>query len=266
MDSIALYFRYIGVSVRSQLQYRASFLMAATGQFLVTFGEFVGIWALFSRFGTLKGWTLPEIAMLYGMISLSFATSEAFGRGFDTFAAQVVSGEFDRTLLRPRTTSLQVLAHDFQLARAGRLMQGLVVLVWALANLPVVWTVAKGFLLTMSILSGVMLFTGLVVIQATMCFWSTQSLEVINSFTYGGVETAQWPMSIYNNWFLKLFVFVIPLACVNYFPVITILGKNDVLNSPMWLGWISPVAGALFLTVSLVFWRWGIRHYQSTGS
>ena len=86
---------------------------------------------LFSRFGSLRGWQLGEVALFYGVINISYALSEALGRGFDMFSFQVISGEFDRTLLRPRSTELQVLAHDFQLMRSGRLFQGLAVTVWA---------------------------------------------------------------------------------------------------------------------------------------
>lgn len=266
IDSIRLYIKYVGISFRSQLQYRASLVMMTLGTFIVNIIEFVGIWALFSRFGTLKGWSLPEIGMFYGMISISFSISEAFGRGFEKFDLQVNSGEFDRSLLRPRTTVLQVLAHDFQLNRSGRLLQGLIILIWASANLSINWTFPKIMLMLFAIFGGVMLFTGLVIIQATMCFWSTQSLEIINSFTYGGVETAQWPLSIYKGWFVKIFTFIIPLACVNYFPVIAILGRDDVLNSPVWFQWISPLAGIIFLLVSLRLWEFGVRHYRSTGS
>jgi ABC-2 type transport system permease protein len=266
MGAIKLYFKYIGLNIRGQLQYRASFVMMTVGNLLVTIVDFIGIWVLFSRFGTLKGWSLWEIGLFYGIISLGFAIAEAFGRGFDTFALQVISGEFDRLLLRPRTTTLQVLAHDFQLLRAGRLTQGLVILIWASLHLGIKWTFFKVVLLLLSISGGVMIFTGLMVIQATMCFWSTQSLEIVNSFTYGGVETAQWPLSIYNRWFVKIFIFIIPLACVNYFPAIAILGKNDVLGSPVWFQWTSPVMGLLFLLVSIRIWEFGVRHYRSTGS
>ncbi|OGN89626.1 MAG: ABC transporter permease [Chloroflexi bacterium RBG_13_46_9] len=266
MSAITLYFRYIGINIRGQLQYRASFIMMTLGNLSLTLIEFIGIWALFSRFGTLKGWNLWEIGLFYGMISLGFAISEAFGRGFDMFPLQVNSGEFDRTLLRPRTTVLQVLAHDFQLLRAGRLTQGLLILIWASLHLGINWTFFKVGLLLLSISGSVMLFTGLMIIQATMCFWSTQSLEIINSFTYGGVETAQWPLSIYDRWFVKIFIFIIPLACVNYFPVIAILGKNDVMGSPVWFQWTSPLAGLLFLLVSFRIWEFGVRHYRSTGS
>lgn len=199
MNSIALYFKYISIIFRSQMQYRVSFIMMAIGNFVIQFIEFIGIWVLFSRFSTLRGWNVAEVALFYGVINMSFALALAVGRGFDSFATQVVSGEFDRTLLRPRTTFLQVLARDFRLIRVGRLMQGLIVLIWGLMNLTIVWSLPKAILLAMSVFGGVLLFLGLLVIQATWCFWSTQSLEVMNSFTDGGVETARWPISIYNH-------------------------------------------------------------------
>jgi ABC-2 type transport system permease protein len=128
------------------------------------------------------------------------------------------------------------------------------------------WTIPKQVLIIFSISGGAMIFTGLLVMQAAMCFWSTQSLEIVNSFTYGGVETAQWPLPIYNQWFAKIFIFVIPLGCVNYFPAMAILGKTDVLGTPIWFQWLSPFAGFIFMTVALWVWKIGVRHYRSTGS
>jgi ABC-2 type transport system permease protein len=248
------------------MQYRLSFILMLLGNFLGSFIDFIGIWVLFSRFGSLKGWELSEIAFFYGVINLAFGFAEGFGRGFDMFYLQVINAEFDRTLLRPRGTVLQVLAHDFQLRLAGRMVQGLIILVWASLNLGIDWNIAKMGLLFFSVLGGVMVFTGLMIMQAAMCFWSTQSLEIVNSFTYGGVETTQWPLPIYNRWFAKIFIFIIPLACVNYFPAVAIMGKTDVLNSPSWFQWISPLAGFIFMAAALWLWQFGVRHYRSTGS
>ena len=49
------------------MQYRASFVFSALGQFLVTGIEIIGVWALFERFGGLAQWTLPQVAMFYGV-------------------------------------------------------------------------------------------------------------------------------------------------------------------------------------------------------
>jgi ABC-2 type transport system permease protein len=73
-------------------------------------------------------------------------------------------------------------------------------------------------------------------------------------------------MSIYNRWFRQIFTFIIPLATINYFPAHAILGRSDPLGSTALLQWLSPLAGVVFLIVSLQVWRVGVRHYASTGS
>ena len=51
-----IYFRLIAASLRSQLQYRVSFLLDALGAFLATFVEFAALALAFGRFGGLGGW------------------------------------------------------------------------------------------------------------------------------------------------------------------------------------------------------------------
>ncbi len=266
MSGIRLYFRYLSLCIQSQLQYRASFIMMSIGHFLITFIDFLGIWVLFERFGTLKGFSFAEAALFYGMVHIAFAITEAWMRGFDTFSTLVRNGDFDRILTRPRSTVLQVLGHDFQIMRVGRFAQGLIVLLWAAYKLNIRWTFGKVILLIFSIVGGSFLFSALIVLQATLSFWSIQSLEIVNSFTYGGVETAQYPLSIYKSWFRKIFIFIIPLGCINYFPAMAILEKSDPLKSPIWFQWISPIAGLIFFLISLEIWKFGVKHYKSTGS
>lgn len=266
MDSIKLYFKYLKLNIESQLQYKASFIMMSIGHFLITFIEFLGLWVLFERFGNIKGFTFEEAALFYGIVHIAFAITEGWTKGFDIFPSLVRKGDFDRILLRPRTTILQVLGHDIQMMRIGRFTQGLVVLIWSMYKLNIKWTFGKILLLIGSIIGGNFLFSGLIVLQATLSFWSVQSLEIVNSFTYGGVQAVQYPMSIYKPWFRKILIYIIPLATVNYFPAMSILGKNDLLNYPSWLGWISPFIGFMFFIISLFIWRIGIKYYTSTGS
>ena len=164
MDTLRLYLRYIGVSIRSQMQYRASFLMLSAAQFLTTGIEFVAIWALFRRFGSLRGWKFAEVGLFYGMINIAFAIAEGAARGFDTFPNMVKSGDFDRLLLRPRSTAFQVAAAELQLCRGGRLVQGLVVLIWAASALHVPWTAGRVALVLFAVAGGTCLFYGLFVL------------------------------------------------------------------------------------------------------
>ena len=110
MQAIRTYFVLALSDVRSQMQYRASFAMQTLGNFLASCVDFLGIAALFSSFGALQGWSLYEVAVLYGIVNLSFALAEGIGRGFDEFARTIREGNFDRVLLRPRGTLFQVLS------------------------------------------------------------------------------------------------------------------------------------------------------------
>ena len=267
MNGFLLYWRYAMLVLRAQTQYRFSFVMTVIGNALVHAAEFLGIWLLFDRFRFLSGWTLPEVAFFYGLVNIAFALAEAFGRGFDMFSGMVRGGDFDRLLLRPRGTVLQVAASELQVLRIGKISQGVIVLLWAACAIGTEWTAPLVGLSLFAIAGGCAMFFGLFVLQATFSFWSTESLELMNTVTYGGQETAQYPITIYRPWFRMFFTVVVPLACVTYFPALPVLGRMDMsLGTPAWFQWIAPLAGFVFLGLSLVVWRFGVRRYRSTGS
>ncbi|QAY68349.1 hypothetical protein ET464_04390 [Paenibacillus protaetiae] len=245
------------------MQYRTSFLLLSFGQFFVPFTVFAGLYMLFDRFGELKGWSFYEVALCFGVIHMAFSISECFARGFDSFSSLVSAGEFDRLLVRPRSTVVQVLGSKFEFTRAGRLAQSAAVLIWALIALPVDWTIAKAVTLALMIISGIFIFAGIYILAATMCFWTIQTMELANIFTDGGREMSQYPLDIYKKAVTRFFTFIIPFGCVNYLPLQYITGRAD--GSA--LGYmLLPAAGALFIVPCLFIWHFGVRHYRSTGS
>lgn len=262
-----LYFKYLSILLKSQMQYRASFLLLSFGQFFVPFMVFAGLYFMFARFGQLQEWTFFEAALCFGVIHMAFALSECFARGFDAFSSLVAEGDFDRLLVRPRSTVVQVLGSQFEFTRLGRMLQSALVLGWSIANLQVEWTLLKALTLVMMIIGGVLIFTGIYILFATLCFWTIQGLEVANIFTDGGREMAQYPLNIYEKRVTLFFTFIIPFGFVSYLPLLYILGKSGggglaegLLHMAM------PLAGGLFLVPCLLVWRFGVRHYRSTGS
>lgn len=267
MNSLRLYLRLLGTSILAQLQYPASFLMMALAQFLVTFIEFIGIWALFQKFDSIQGWTLGEVAFFYATVNIAFAFADALSPGFDAFGPEFVkTGNFDRVLLRPRTTILQLAGHQLAIRRIGRLTQGLVVLFFASQMLDFHWTLVSTLWFAWIILGGIAFFLGLFVLQATLAFWTVESLEIANTMTYGGVQAAQYPFTIYADWFRKLMTYVVPLATIAYFPVVGLLGKADPLGSSLLFQVFAPGLGLGFLLLSFGIFQIGVRHYTSTGS
>jgi ABC-2 type transport system permease protein len=264
---LSLYLKLIGARIRSQMQYKVSFWMDLAGFGLITSLEFATIAILFGKFHTIGGWSLAEVALLYGLTSIAFSLAEMFGRGFDSpFERMMLQGTFDTVLTRPLGSFFQVLASEFQLMRLGRTLQGALVLSYALIQLPIAWTPARLLLLPLTVASGAAIYTGLVVMGATVCFWTIRTPEVINVFTVGGEEAASYPLSIYNGWIRGVFLFVVPIAFANYPAALYLLGRADPYGLPAWLAWLAPVAAALFCAVAIGFWRLGVSKYTSTGS
>ena len=267
MNAIRLYGRYVAVSLRAQMQYPGAFVATSIGAFVATVIDFVAVWALFVRFRQIDGWRFDEVALFYGVIGVSFAIADALTRGFDIFGPQFVkTGDFDRVLVRPRSTVLQLLGYELRANRIGRLAQGM--LAWSVgAQLSSIeWTWSVWGTLMFAVAGGVALFSGILVLQATLAFWTVESLEIANTLTYGGVEAAQYPLDIYARWFRNFLTFVVPLGCVSYFPVVAVLGHADRTGVAPWLLRLTPALGFAFLAVALLVWRFGVRHYTSTGS
>jgi ABC-2 type transport system permease protein len=267
MGSLPLFCRLVRASVSSQARYPASALLLTLGQFLGTGIEMIVVWALFHRFGEVQGWHIGEVALFYGLVNCMFAVADALGRGFDALGTEFLrTGAFDRLLLRPRPLALQLMGHDFRISRTGRLLQGVGVLVFATHQAALAWTPTAVAVALFALAGGIALFLGILVLQGTLAFWTVESLEIANVLTYGGVQAAQYPLALYAQWFRRVLTFLVPLACVAYYPALAILGKTDPLGAPGWVGMVSPLAGFVFLAAAFGAWRFGLRHYASTGS
>ncbi|MGH2585809.1 MAG: ABC transporter permease [Dehalococcoidia bacterium] len=265
-EGLGLYLWLLGAQVRSQLQYRASFALQFVGQGLATFVDFIAILLLFGRFPTLAGWSLGEVAFLYGLGGIAFALSDLFSGGFDRLSFTIQTGQFDRVLTRPVSVFLQTLSMDFQIRRLGRVAQAAVAFVFSLTLVQIEWTPLRLLVMVIALISGVVIFCGIWVIGAAITFWTVQTSEVTNVFTYGGSALVEHPMSIYGRWLQRFFTFVVPLAFVTYLPALYILDRPDPLGLPGVLRFCSPLVAAAFYLLARAIWSFGVRHYQSTGS
>jgi ABC-2 type transport system permease protein len=257
-----LLLRYLLLAARGQLRYRSTLYLNAVAQIALPLSLLAGISLLFARFGALGGWTAHEALLCYGVTHCAFSLAELLARGFDNFPIMLSNGELDRMLVRPRALILQVLGSRLDLSRFGRLGVGAFVLGWALSGIAVEWSFLKLLALALMIGCGAALFSGLFILGAAFSFLTTDGLEVVNIFTDGGREMAQYPMSIYERWLRLFFTFIVPFACVNYLPLLFVLGRGGAGPGYAFL----PLAGLAFVLPCCLAWRAGLRRYVSTGS
>jgi ABC-2 type transport system permease protein len=262
----SIYLQLIGARVRAQWQYRTSLVLQVLASFLLSFTDLLVLLVIFNHLPRLSGWSLGEVAFLYGTAYVSFQLTDIAVGQLDQLPQAILTGQFDLLLIRPISTLLQVITLDFTLRRLGALGQGVLALVIAFSLVNIHWSAGRALLLASMPLCGMAIFASVWVIGATSTFWLVRTIEVLNAFTYGGNALTSYPMHIYGAWMRRLFVYVIPLAFVNYYPSLFILNKPDQLGAPAFVRFLGPPVAVAMLLVARIVWGIGVRHYRSTGS
>lgn len=263
---IAVASRIALLRLRGQMQYRMSFWLQVVGNFVVNGVEVLVLWALFQHFESLGGWNLREVVFLHGLAMLMFSIGDTISNGIQTVPDLIRDGNFDRTLIRPMSTYLQALVNEVSLRHLGQFLQGAMLLGIGIALVDIEWTPGKLLYLPVVIASGAALFVALFTIEAIISFWTVGSIEAINAFTYGGSDLGQYPLHIFRSGLRLVFLWVIPIGFMTYFPAVYLLDKDDPLGFPRIACFMAPVAALIFCLVVNRGWAFALRHYQSTGS
>ncbi|MGZ4490677.1 MAG: ABC transporter permease [Nocardioidaceae bacterium] len=252
--------------MRVAFTYRTSFVVMTLAQFLVTGLDFVAIVVMFSQVRALGGFSFAEIAFLYGGSGLCLGFADLLLGNIERLGTKIRMGTFDAMMVRPVPLFAQMCADEFALRRLGRITQAGIVFVWSIAILDLPWTWARVAMVPSLLVSGTAIFLALFTLGAAFQFWTTDGSEAANAFTYGGQTLAQYPLTIYPTKAVKALTFLVPIAFVNWYPSLFILGRPDPLGLPSAFQFASPVAAAALDLLAAAVWRTGVRPYQSTGS
>ncbi len=261
MDNTKLYWKYVGMNIKSQLEYKASFILNFINQFILFFTYYFTVISLFTRFKVLEEYTMYEVLLIFSIFQIAFSINEVFARGIDDFHKLIIKGGLDRLLTRPRPIILQALGFDFALAKLAKLLQAIILFIIAIIKLNIVFTIDKVLCILFMIIGATVLFFSIFLIGAAFTFITIQGLEFINVFTYGGREMSQYPINIYHKFFRIFFTYVLPFGLINYYPLLYIIGKN---NNPLFV--VLPLIPIIHLIIAIYIFNKALEKYTSTGS
>ncbi|MFF0260643.1 ABC transporter permease [Streptomyces microflavus] len=266
LEGLRAYGLIVAMWVRSTMAYRASFVMTTFGNLAVTAFDFLTIVLMFTHVDVLGGYTLPEIALLYGVSATAFGLCDLLLGSMERLGRRVRDGTLDTLLVRPVPVLAQVAADRFALRRIGRVVQGLAVLVYALATLDIAWTPLKVAMLPVMVISGAAVFGAVFVCGAAFQFVAQDASQVQSAFTYGGATLLQYPPTIFAKDLVRGVTFVVPLAFVSWLPTLYVLDREYPLDLPQWVAFLSPVVAVACGALAGLAWRAALRTYRSTGS
>lgn len=258
---MGLYLKYFSMHLKAELEYKKAFIIALISKMATSVFSFISIIFLFDKFGNIDGYTFENILICFSISYLGFSTAECFFRAFDHFDKMISNGEFDRMLVRPKNIILQVLGAEIEFNRVSRTLVALTIFIGVLIREPELLRPDRLLTLILMMIGTIVIYAGLFILKAGITFFTTQSLEIMNIFTDGARDLAQYPLSIYQEWVKNFFTYILPLALVNYFPLLYVIGKSD---NKFYI--ILPIVAMLFVIPCYMVWKIGLKKYKSTGS
>ncbi len=258
----SLYWLFLKNRIKILMEYRMNFLIGATSTIMIQGAGLLTVWVIMSQIPDLNGWTLPQVLLIYGLITLSKSINHMFADNLWTLGRDYVrTGQFDRFMVRPVDPLFHLLADRFCHDGIGNFLVGGALVAIAAARLGIVWTPGVIVYFAVMVLSGGVIFIALNLMTCVSAFWIMDSVPVTR-VVFEMHEFAKYPLSIYPRAIGLLLTWAIPFGFASYFPATRLMG----LETPLWQAYGAPLVAAVLLAVALAVWRFGLRHYGSTGT
>lgn len=241
---------------------KAQLVLQMFSQMFLMFLEFAVLVLILTRFRDIGGWNLYEVAVLYGISSGTYALSRMIFSELHNFDRLLLSGGFDSYLIRPVSPLFLLIVKKIAWSKMGGLFQALVVLGFGLSGLPSVALAPFFLYLPILLISSLLIMFFIELTSATITFWTGRNKELQPFLIYAPSTGALYPLHIYPDWLQGIFLTLLPVGWLNYFPLSVLLNKS---SFSFWL-WVTPCISILFAGMAIWFWRKGLVRYSSTGS
>lgn len=262
ISGVKLYFKMIELHFRSGMEYRGWSLMLLQ-TFFTVITDPISVILLFSRFGNIGEWSVEKIILVYALAVASFGLAECLFRGLDSFPWRMVrSGEFDRLLLRPRSLLVQAASCVFHLHRLPRPLTAMAAVFWSLSRQGVTLTPGNALILIGALLGGTVMYCGVFTLTSGLSFFTVKGLDWIYILTNASYQVTRCPEPYIPRALKGMFSFFLPVLFISFYPAAAVCGWAY----PAWKGYLALPAGAVFLALSMIVWKIGVKHYTSTGS
>ena len=254
-------FKYIKMHFKSSIEYKVSFILLSISQLFNLIFSVVVILSLYNKFGVLKNINIYQCLLSLSLIDLGFYIAEFTFRGFDNFHKIIKKGNFDILLIRPENIYLQILGSEFEPTKFSRLLTGFGLLIYAFIKNGLYTNIANYFIVLLCLVCCIILYASILIFGAAVSFYTIDGIEFVNIFTYGTREIGEYPMGIFSKRVILLFTFFIPIACINYYPLLYMFNK---VSNPLFI--LTPFAVLIVSLISILFFNFSLKHYQSSGS
>jgi ABC-2 type transport system permease protein len=239
-------------TLKASLMLRGAFVLQVVFMALNNITFFLFWWLLMRRVPVIRGWTLSDVQLLFGIVAAAYGLAVTVAGGFRDLGRLIDEGELDTLLVQPQPVLLHAWGLRSQASGFGDLLSGLGFIIW---SGHVSWS-------TMPRVGLIVATSALLLIASGTAFFSL-------AFWLGRVDTLSWHLwellvtfSLYPEplfgGVMRLVLFtVIPAGWVGWVPV------RLIQEMSLGTGLLFAVAACVYMLIAIVVFSLGLRRYNS---
>lgn len=219
---------HIKISIQSSISLRESFLLQS---FFMLFSNLIFFsfwWIYFNNFNSIKGWTLSDIACLYGIVNGAYGIFTVFLGGSRYIARMVSEGDLDMLIVKPKNLLLQIMGSKSTSSGWGDIVSSVVFLALSgystMINLP---------FLILFIFTACIVIASFSIMIGSLAFWIGDSHTISKQIFEFLLTFSNYPKSIYAGAIKVFLLTVVPSGFIGFVPIETI--KNQSLSGVLYI-------------------------------
>lgn len=245
------------------MQSKADFFMGLFGFFMSQITGIMFLFLVFEQIPYLQGWSLEQLIFIYGFAQIPRGIDHLFTDNLWMLSWNiVVSGNFDRYMLRPVNLLFQVISEKLQPNAVGELIIGVILVIRAAYKGIIKVDFIHLVLFVASVIAGALIYTAIKLFFSSLAFWVKMSGPFLMA-VYSLADFAKYPTEIYVKGIRFIITYVIPFAFVAYLPANYFIAEPRYGAGIILAEWF--IAGVFCVIAGLAF-KCGTYIYESTGN
>ncbi len=242
----------IKTNIKSALADKSNFIIMSLFMTANNLVWFVIWWIFFAVAGDINGWSLEDVARLFGITAFAYGIGFVFFGGATHMAQIIADGYLDIHLGRPRPALLSLMFSRSQPEGVGDALSG-IILIFTLGNATFLQGIGA---LGLSLLVAVIVVSVAVAINS-LIFWTGGKTSISDLLFDNFINLSTMPQHGLPVVFKIILFTVVPAGFVAFLPA-------ALLRSFSWTGFLAMIAAAILAPIiaNWIFER-GLRRYTS---
>jgi ABC-2 type transport system permease protein len=242
----------MATNLRAAAALRGAFALQILFMMLNNATFFVFWWALMRRVPDLRGWTLGDIQLLFGVVAAGYGLAVTLAGGVWELGRIIDGGELDALLTQPRPVLLHALGLRLKPSGFGDLLSSVAFI--ALSD-RLSWHAAP--LLVLAVAASAVVFVASGIVFASLAFWVGRTETVARQLWDLTVTFALYPEPLFGGAIRLALYTVLPAGLVGYLPARVVLDASPAAAA------LLVAAAGVYLAIAVTLFNRGLRRYSS---